>query len=207
VQLRYQSGLSGEDYVSLQAWRNASLTCCPLHPDQGCGFARHGTYERLRPPGSRIARWYCPPGHQTFSLLPDCLASRLSGTLVEVEQVAAEVETARTLEALADQVRPDSVLLPGALRWIRRRASVVHATLTILIGLMPELFAGCQPTLTSFRLRLQVHWVLVALREVAHPHLASLPPPLGFGPRLRRASRPRRAVQQSAGPDPPARSG
>ena len=39
-----------------------------MHPQGGCGFARHGSYERVDPPGTRIARWYCRVGHQTFSL-------------------------------------------------------------------------------------------------------------------------------------------
>jgi hypothetical protein len=64
-----------------QGWLSATLPRCPLHPQGGCGFARHGTYERVSPPGTRVARWYCPEGHCTFSLLPDCLAARLSGTL------------------------------------------------------------------------------------------------------------------------------
>ena len=57
MQLRFSSDLTDEEYISQQAWRNASLKRCPLHPKGGCGFARHGTYERLSPPGTRIARW------------------------------------------------------------------------------------------------------------------------------------------------------
>jgi hypothetical protein len=37
-----------------------------------------------------VARWYCRKAHQTFSLLPDCLAARLSGALVEVETVVSD---------------------------------------------------------------------------------------------------------------------
>ena len=37
---------------------------------------RHGTYPRRTPTGMRIARYYCPTAHETFSLLPDCLATR-----------------------------------------------------------------------------------------------------------------------------------
>jgi hypothetical protein len=40
----------------------------------------------------QVARWYCPTGHTTFSLLPDCLASRLSGTLDADEEVVAAVD-------------------------------------------------------------------------------------------------------------------
>jgi hypothetical protein len=100
VQLRYACELTGEEYVSQGAWRKASLPRCPLHPKGGCGFARHGTYARVTPPGTQIARWYCPAGHRTFSLLPDCLAARLSGTLAEVEAVVRAVEQAPSLEAV-----------------------------------------------------------------------------------------------------------
>jgi hypothetical protein len=66
-------------------------------PNGGCGFARHGTYyARGTPPGTEIARWYCLTGHCTFSLLPDCLAARLPGTLAEVESVVRAVEQAPT---------------------------------------------------------------------------------------------------------------
>ena len=43
------------------------------------GLARHGTYARKTPRGTRIARWYCPQSHTTFSLLPDCLARAAAG--------------------------------------------------------------------------------------------------------------------------------
>ena len=69
VQLRYQTDLTSTEYVNREAWSEASLERCPLHPQGGCGFARHGSYERVEPPGTRIPRWYCPLGHQTFRQL------------------------------------------------------------------------------------------------------------------------------------------
>jgi len=203
VQLRYETGLSGEQYVTREAWRDATLEECPLHHAGECAFARHGTYERVHPPGTRVARWYCPQGHQSFSLLPDCLASRLSGTLEEVEAVVEIAEQAKSVEKAANQARTDSVRVPGGIRWTRRRAVVIHAILNILIGLMPEHFLACSATLASFRLRLGRAQVLFALREVAAVHLCALPPPLGFGPRVRRADKTNRPVQHQAGPDPP----
>src|ERR1700687_5980458 len=92
VQLRFATGLTSEEYVTRQGWLEASLRYGPVQPDGGCGFARHGTYERVHPPGTHIPRWYCPPGHCTFSLLPDHLAARFPGTLSEIEQVVATVE-------------------------------------------------------------------------------------------------------------------
>ncbi|MFZ0788621.1 MAG: hypothetical protein WAM94_03245 [Chromatiaceae bacterium] len=62
-------------------------------------MARHGTYRRVSPLGTRIARWYCPTGPRTFSLLPDCLAARLSGTLSEVEALLTTKEDNPKLSA------------------------------------------------------------------------------------------------------------
>lgn len=107
VQLRYACALTGAQYVTQQAWEQASLPRCPLHPQGGCGLARHGTYRRVSPPGTRVAHWYCRRGHRTFSLLPDCLAARLSGTLSEVEAVVRAVEQAASLEAACQDLRPD----------------------------------------------------------------------------------------------------
>ena len=99
VQLRFVSGLTSTDYVTREGWRLAILERCPLHVQGGCGFCRHGTYGRQTPPGTKVARWRCPAGHCTFSLLPDHLAARLPGTLPEIEHVVATVEAARSLAA------------------------------------------------------------------------------------------------------------
>ena len=202
VQLRYRTSLTSTEYVNQQAWQYASLVSCPLHPGGGCSLARHGTYERVEPSGTQIARWYCREGHCTFSLLPDCFAARLSGTLIELEAVVAAAEQAPSREALADRVRLD-IELPGALRWIRRRLQAVYAALHLLKGLMPELFASAWPTLEGFRPCLGVDAVLLALREVAATHLPSLPPPLGLRPQPSRGGEPRGHFQHRVGPDPP----
>ena len=202
MQLRYKTGLTSEEYVSQQAWRNARLERCPLHPAGGCGFAKHGTYPRVEPPGALVPRWYCPDGKQTFSLLADCFASHLSGSLRGIEDVVNEVEELGAVEVTAHVVRGCDVLLPGAIRWVRRRLTHVRTTLVILIGLMPEVFADCEATLASFRQALKVTFVLPALREVAADHLASLPPPVGLGPRRQHRGRCKK-LQQEMGPDPP----
>ena len=62
----------------------------------------------------------------TFSLLPDCLAARLPGTLQDLEEVVAVAEAASSLAAAADAVRRDAVLLPGAMRWLRRTRVAVE---------------------------------------------------------------------------------
>jgi hypothetical protein len=201
VQLRFTSGLSSAEYVTGEGWRLASLAHCPVHPWGGCGFARHGTYTRVSPTGTLIARWYCPTGRCTFSLLPDHLAARFPGTLPEIEQVVAAVEQAPSLEAAADGLRPDDISLPSAVRWTRRRVHLVHTLLAILVGVLPQLLLGCAPTLHAFRIRLGCEQVLVQLRETAQLHLHELPRPVGF--RLPPSAGGNRTCQQHKGPDPP----
>ncbi len=53
----------------------------------------------------RVARYYCPTAHETFSLLPDCVASHFPGGLAAIEDVVAAVEDARSVEAAADTLR------------------------------------------------------------------------------------------------------
>jgi len=72
----------------------------------------------------------------SFSLLPDCLASRLPGTLLEIEDVVAKVENSPSQQTAADVIRID-IELPGALRWMRRRIFLVKVALRLLIELLP----------------------------------------------------------------------
>jgi hypothetical protein len=202
VQLRFQTGLTSEDYVSRKAWREASLSRCPNHPRGGCSLARHGTYERKTPAGTRIARWYCPESHTTFSLLPDFLAARLPGTLNALEDVVAVAEQAPSLEAAANSLRLD-IELPGALRWIRRRIALVHRCLVLVIGLLPDQLAGCVATVTHLREHLGHESVLMALRASTARQLPQLPSPVGFCPLATRRGDPTLAFQQPMGPDPP----
>jgi hypothetical protein len=122
----------------------------------------------------------------------------LPGTLAEVEEVVLAVERASSQEKAAESLRIE-ISLPGVLRWLRRRLLGVRAVLVTLSGLFPDLFAGCRPTLSDFRLALGVCPVLPELRGIAEPYLGFLPPPLGFGPRSRRGPPFGRGSQQSAG--------
>jgi hypothetical protein len=200
VQLRFATGLTSEEYVSEEGWRQASLATCPLHPAGGCGFERHGTYVRVTPAGTRVARFYCRAGRTTFSLLPDCLASRLSGSLAAVEHVVTTVGVARSVEAAADHLRPD-IELPGAVRWVRRRLGPVRAVLLAVVTLLPEL-AGVRPTLAAVGAQLGVP-VLVAVRARAERHLPALAAPVGFHPQRRRGANRGAAAQHDLGPDGP----
>jgi hypothetical protein len=204
VQLRFDTGLAGAEYVNRELWRSATLARCPLHPRGGCGFARHGSYERKRPAGTRIARWYCPQGHCTFSLLPDHLAARFPGTLAEIEDVVLAAEQARSLEACAHALRPEPISLPAALRWVRRRLAAVRPVLRTAVAMLPQLLQGCAAHVAALRERLGSASVLARLRQTLAPHLPALAFPLGFRHRHRGGDAARRPSQQHMGPDPPA---
>ena len=201
MQIRFATDLSADEYVRRRAWQDARLGNCPLHSKGGCGFARHGSYSRQSPEGTKIARWYCPQGHSTFSLLPDCLSSRLPGSLIDVETAINEVENAPSQEAAVFGLRID-VGLTGVLRWIRRRLFLIHATLRLLTKLVPA-FKDCPPSIFSFKAALGVEYVLPALRMSAGPYLYVLPPPVGFGPRPQRKKRKKPPFQHKTGTDPP----
>ena len=205
VQLRFHTGLTGADYVIRQGWKLASLPHCPEHgPNGGCHFHYHGTYDRKTPPGTKVARWYCPEAHRTWSLLPDHLAARFPGTLREIEEVVACIEQAtESLEKQAQQLCSLDVSLPCALRWVRRRLAPVRKLLTTVIGLLPQLLLGCEPGIAALRKRLGCECVLVRLREVAEVHLAALAPPLGFKHPAARGADREEHYQQQMGPDPP----
>jgi len=201
LQLRFATNLSVDQYIKSKAWKGAILDHCPLHPQGGCKFAGHGTYSRKFPDGVKVARWYCPNGHTTFSMLPDCLSSRLPGTLIDVETVINQIKNSSSQEAAADIIRQD-IYLPGALRWMRRRLFLIRSTLILLIQLLPSLPENCQPTLSSFRSVLGIEFVLPHLRKLAGSHLDILPPPLGFGLRPEKKSK-KNHFQQRTGTDPP----
>jgi hypothetical protein len=203
VQLRDPSSLTSEAYIAERAWQKARLLHCPRHPQGGCRLARHGTYPRITPAGMRIARYYCSTAHETFSLLPDGLASRFPGDLDALERVVAHVEAARSIEAAADVLRPD-IVLPSAVRWVRRRLTLARATLLAVVTLLPDLFAG-NAQLAAVRAALDTDHALVTLRARAATLLPALPRPLGFAPHRRapRAPSPPRPHGMGADPGPP----
>lgn len=179
MQIRYRVKLTFEEYIEQEAWQQAELKHCPFHPDGSCGYARHGTYRRKFPSCCFVARYYCREAHQSISLLPDFFASRLPGTLDEVEHVVNTVEESSSLEKAAFKLRPEISLTSG-LRWLRRRLKYVDEILTILTGL---LVTGSPPDLKSYRRVYNIQNVLTGLRDIAEEYLQSLPPIIGFGPR------------------------
>jgi hypothetical protein len=141
VQVRLATPTTSEQYVADKLWRFATLAQCPWHPTGGCGFCRHGTYERVRPAGTLIARWYCPRARRTVSALPDCLASHYSGTLADLEAMVLAVEQAPSRAAAAGQLRTE-IEMPGALRYLDRLSRAVHSALATIRGLEPVRFAA-----------------------------------------------------------------
>ncbi|WP_198321094.1 hypothetical protein [Azohydromonas aeria] len=178
---------SVEAYIAGREWLSARLASCPLHPAGGCSFARHGSYPRSTPAGLRVARWYCPQGHRTFSLLPDFLASRLPGLLASIEDVVARALSAKSMEAAASSLREFDVALPSALRWLRRRMRPVCAALEAVLPQGAAVIAGNAGRRD----------VLLALRRsLPEQVLGVLPPPLGILGTLRPIS-----GQHDMGPD------
>jgi hypothetical protein len=206
VQLRLGGALTSEEYVRGRFWEKATLERCPAHPTGGCTFRRHSSYPRKWPAGARIARYYCPTAHQTFSLLPDFLASHLSGPLCEVEQVAALAESGISIEALAERLRPD-VQLPGAVRWVRRRLGYVRRAISVGAGLLPALLAGVEHSVRSFSVAFGVSSgrLLECLRawEGVAEFLVKISSPFGFRRRLRRRTSGLDPDQHTTGPVPP----
>ena len=208
MQLRYETTLTFEEYVTERGWESASLSACPLCEPGTCNFGRLGTYMRKVPAVAYVARYYCPEQRTTFGLLPDFYASRMPGTLDALEEASAKAETSASEEKAAEELRPpfaeDAVTLGAAVSWLRRRVTLVRVMLGTVIGLMPDRFGGTSPRVGSFRERLGTLRVLVTLREICARHLYALPAPLGLNPRREPDADVDRARQQSPGPDPPA---
>lgn len=181
MQILLRTPSTVEAYIAGREWRDACLLHCPLHPSGGCSFARHGSYARVTPQGVRIARWYCPEGHLTFSLLPDFLAVRFPGLLADVERAVCEAHSAQSLETAADTLRGFEVTLPSALRWLRRRIRAVHTGLETLSRLQRPASTTVAASDSALQLDTGQGDVLLGLRRsLSSPLLHRLAAPLGF---------------------------
>jgi hypothetical protein len=220
VQSLDKAGLSAGQYISQAAWETARFRVedCPANPGEGCRVVGYGSYARAEPPGMRVARVQCVSTLAIISLLPDCLAAGVTGTLEEIEAAAEPVEEKgeRSLEALAAEERPvaesdpDGDHVEGAVKWLRRRRDWVRAALCVAVTVLPQL-AGCKPTLAECRAALGVESVLMAVRSDLGLALCDVPLPVGLVVRSRGAPRKSqesqgRLDQQKGGRDPPSRS-
>ncbi len=191
MQIPLRTESSTEAYIAGCEWRDAFLCVCPMHPSGGCSFVRHGSYSRVTPQGLRIARWYCPQGHRTFSLIPDFLASRLPGLLISIDSAAVAAKEFGTMERAADALRGFEVTLPSALRWLRRRMRAVQVALDAVWRQVPQTPVNAIVTSDG----------LLDLRRLLAPQLLhKLPSPLGFLP-SRDSAVPRDGHQHDMGPD------
>ena len=200
--MRLATPTTREAYVAGKLWRLASLARGPWHPAGGCGCCRHGTFERVRPPGTVSARGSCPKARRTVSALPDCLASHYSGTLADLEAMVLAVERAPSRAFAAGQLRTE-IELPGALRYLDRLYASVHTGLSVIRGLEPVRFAEVAPTLQAFATVLGAGSVLMRLRSLVSRYLPRLPTPFGFDPHRRNLDAADRRRQHRTGPDPP----
>lgn len=184
MQLPYHTALSGSQYVIQKEWLNASLDCCPNHRKESCSFQRHGHYKRKTAHGyAWIVRYYCKDSHMTFSLLPDCFAARMPGTLDELEQTALLFEAGGSAQQVTDAVRENCQVEPGGKRrWSLRRLSVLLGCLTVLLPVLDFSFVRKPIQLSVLRDHLSTDRVLVELRRRCLNNLQKLPPPIGFRP-------------------------
>ena len=137
----------------------------------------------------------------SFSLLPDCVCSRLGGSLDEAERVIVMSE-AMGVEAAAQAIRVEEIELPGVLRWLGRRRRGVRAAVLALMTAMPGRL-GTVAEVGALRSVLGTERALVALREIGADHLHALAPPVGFGPSCARRDQRGGGVQHETGADPP----
>ena len=107
------------------------------------------------------------------------------------------------MAAAANALRRDAVELPGAMRWVERRARLVHHVLSIVIGLLPEPLARCIAEVGAVRTRLETETALRALRTLVAEQLRVLPAPLGLRPHRLGTTNRNRAHPHNMGPDPP----
>lgn len=203
LQVRFAYEHTSDEYVRTEAWRRATLSQCPLCSRvAGEGFSRHTAYARQQPAGAWIARYYCKPCQKTFSLLPDCIAAGLSGSLDEVEAVVVTVEQASSFENAAFELRGDAQE-SGRRRWVRRRVRRVRLLLGIVATLDIAALTVGPLMLSELREALATDRALVALRQMVGEHLPRLPTPLGFCRRHESAWKKSDRLQHKEGPDPP----
>ena len=209
MQLRWQTDLTAEEYVTRRAWQEAIAPECAWCRRGTCRLRPHGTYERVWPPGAQVRRFLCRRRGATVSLLPDCLAAQVKGSLEQIEEAVRAAEQAGSREQAVEQLRPPGECgLAGGLRWLRWRVQWVRALLVVVKGLCPEPLAGVEPTLEAFGAVLGSDVVLRRLRQVARAHLQHVPAPVGFrcGRRHKAGQMGRGARTQYTGLSPPAGS-
>lgn len=99
-------------------------------------------------PGDLLAGGDRPKAHATISLLPDCLASRRSPKLVDIEQVVDAVESFdERREAMAELLRPDIGSRTSRSICLALGQRAVNHPVAIGWGLCPGTAQGILPAL------------------------------------------------------------
>ena len=179
--MRFATSLTDKEYVSQRAWNAVQAPPCPWCQAGTCKLAPHGFYPRVKPRGAWIRRFICRPQGRTVSLLPDCFAAWVKGSLEEQEGPVRVAEAAVIQAQAAERVRPaGECSLASAQRWLQRRAEWIWMVLAAVKTLYPERFTGVEPSLAGFGQQLGSEAVLRTLRAVAEAQLGALPAPLGF---------------------------
>ena len=183
VQLRFETELTAEEYVSREEWKNASFPpCLKGHCACDCGLMRHGTYGRKTPIPMRVARFDCRDCQTTISRLPDFAAARRRGSLQEIEDAMIVLAEAPSLWAAARRLFPHRDELSNGIRDLLGAFMAVSVFLEAVVTLRPDLFRGCPADLVSMRAALGTETLLVDLRREMTSQLQFLPPPVGFRP-------------------------
>ena len=152
VQLRFETELTAEEYVSREEWRNASFPPCLKGRDAcDCGLMRHGTYGRKTPIPMRVARFDCRACQTTISRLPDFAAARRRGSLQEIEDAMMVLAAAPSRWAAARCLFPDRDELANAIRDLLGAFMAVSFFLEAVATLRPDLFRGTPADLVSMR--------------------------------------------------------
>ena len=143
----------------------------------------------------RIARYYCPEGQKTFSLLPQFFCARLIGLLPELEQQAEACEELGVAEA------SQQIDTPREDRWWSVVGSLELRVEQLLWALQKirtllEVFAGVPVKIRPMRRALGQSELLVPLRLELEDQLQEIPYPIGFLPETGH-SVPKRGPPQS----------
>ena len=129
-----------------------------------------------------MRRFRCTRCGRTVSLLPQCLAARMSGTLEQAERVVRKVEQAVPEPPRWRDLHPAKHYRGWARAWAERRLEGVRQLLCILPTLVPEVFGGLEARWADFQgcLKAEQGSRLGELRLSVERHLGHLPAPVGF---------------------------
>ena len=134
MQHRYKTDLTADQYVSRSSWFDAPPPRCIKGLEQGCGIEGNGTYRRKYPDGTKIKRWRCRKCRRSFSALPDCYASHMRGTLDELEEQIAFVESQSSVMAAVRKLYSEHADPETPWRRLRYRMERVHRALRDMLN-------------------------------------------------------------------------